>query len=38
MGFVEQRRHLSDDRPGFGDARNNGLAFEDLKPPFNQHV
>src|SRR3954447_20200939 len=38
MGFVEQNRHLSDDRPGLGDAGDNSLAFEDLKPPLNQHV
>src|SRR5437868_14656682 len=38
MRFVEQHRHLSDDRPGLGDGGDNGLAFEDLKPPFYQHV
>src|SRR4051794_16505194 len=38
MRLLEQHRHLSDDRPRLGDAGDNSLPFEDLKPPLNQHV
>src|ERR1700681_4904706 len=38
MRLIEQNRHFSQHRSRFGDAGDDGVAFEDLKPSLDQHI